>query len=187
MRAECDFCKRAERWEKRAGKQHLRKYFTPRQQKDILRCEMRKKISLTQSLFLHGGSGVGKTVFACQLVYQQMKENFINQSPKTYMFVNVLDMLEEIRKSYAGNEQVIEKYKHTDYLILDDLNVSKITEWVLQIFYLIINYRYEYEKITIVTSNLDYVQLIEKLQDELIVNRMKRSYKSIKMTTWKEK
>jgi len=60
-------------------------------------------------------------------------------------------------------------------LVLDDLGTCKLSEWMFEILYSLINYRYEYLKTTIITSNYSIEQLAELWNDDRITSRIVRS------------
>jgi DNA replication protein DnaC len=61
-----------------------------------------------------------------------------------------------------------------DLLILDDLGVDKPSDWVLNVLYNIINYRYENLKKTIITSNFSLDEIAEAFNDNRITRRIER-------------
>lgn len=160
------------------------------------------------SLFLHGKPGTGKTLNAISIVFNSLYENksfqnrlknnpdaadkFVDQKLK---FVNVSDLLFKLRQTYkqqfwkknendlSPEEQILYSCQKVDYLILDDLGVEKTTDWALQTLYLVVNYRYENEKITIVTSNYSINELEDKMEDGRIISRITAMDKIIHCTT----
>jgi DNA replication protein DnaC len=65
------------------------------------------------------------------------------------------------------DETIITAHCTCDYLILDDLGAEKTTDFTRSILYQIIDYRYNYEKPTIITSNLDVKQIAERFDDRI--------------------
>lgn len=137
-----------------------------------------------KSIFIHGNPGTGKTLKAIAVCLKQRNDKKLLWS-KDFEFVNVTELLFTIRNSYRKNknfnnfnenesleEIILKKYKKVSIIILDDLGVEKTTDWALQILYLIINYRYENEKITIVTSNYSPEELEQKMEDARIISRL---------------
>ena len=118
---------------------------------------VRKLSELQEGLYLHGPCGVGKTFLAVALMREAiLKTEPVKKSPygdalrmpyeQMPWFINVPDLLLEIKESFQeGSEiserQVIEKYSRYETLILDDLGAEKVTDWVLQTLYTIINRR----------------------------------------------
>ena len=76
--------------------------------------------------------------------------------------------------------ELVQYYSDIDFLVLDDFGVESTTDWSFQLLYVIINRRYENEKITIFTSNYELPELAEKLGDERITSRIKQMCKVVK-------
>lgn len=107
---------------------------------------------------LFGDVGVGKThLLASKTIY--LVERGIQS-----VFKNTTDLFQEIRSSYEIGQDgkptqrisatdYIELLKNCDDLSLDDVGKEKPTEWVRELFYSIINHRYEHELPTSFTTN----------------------------------
>lgn len=104
------------------------------------------------------------------------QEEELNKAPKVrpYMrFENVPHMLYLVKRDYKDR---------TDYqdglvgshrvLVLDDIGVEKVSEFVEEFMYLLINTQYEKVYPIVITSNLPLSALAEKLGDR-IVSRIK--------------
>lgn len=71
----------------------------------------------------------------------------------------VEDFIADVKKSYdkQSNDEFprvkVRKYYDSELLVLDDLGVSKITDWEKRILHDLINERYKANKLCIVTSN----------------------------------
>ena len=141
----------------------------------------------TKNLFIYGKSGTGKTINALNTLihialstYPKGPKEDKDFLKKLYFedfqcaYVNVPELLNHIRNSIKSNEtdDLISKYKQVDYLILDDIGVEKQSPWVYEILYLLVNYRYNEYKYTIVTSNVDPQKLIDKFGDDRIISRI---------------
>lgn len=186
-RTYCDYCKRKARW-------NPDKYisgFTPRLQaalKDIkIKVAPSDIAALKEGLGLYivGMVGCGKTLYAANLMIASIKSRYINQDgPRTHSFITTIDLLEKIKASYDAEEKTIDVmqiYSEVDFLVLDDFGTSKLTEWSLEKLSQLINYRYEYLKPTIITSNLDLDKLEEVLGDGRIPSRIFQMTRTKKM------
>lgn len=93
-------------------------------------------------------------------------------------------MLAEIKATFGKQDgetdKVMQRYLQAHFLVLDDFITTRPTDWVLELLYHLINYRYEYCKTTIITSNYSLQELEEILQEQRIISRISRSYKIIK-------
>lgn len=129
------------------------------------------------SAFLHGKVGAGKSVNAAwrMLEWSRLKHRQSKVQTKA-LFVNTGEFLQELRNSYdvdsSSELQIIEKYKTVDMLIFDDFGAHRSTDWVYQILYLIINWRYSHFKPTIYTSNNSLQELTTMFNDERIISRI---------------
>lgn len=191
VRRVCDYCARSERWNQtwKTDEKYFLGFFTPR----ILRELKRHTIPIAKdhlsgvaqgnSFLISGAVGSGKTLYACKLMLKSMEYCFTHRtSPRTHTFVSSSDLFDRIRKGINSNESadILHKFKETDFLVIDDLGMEVITDWVHEKLYQIINHRYEYLKTTIITTNLTGKQLSEKIGDR-IPSRLVESYILIKL------
>jgi DNA replication protein DnaC len=77
---------------------------------------------------------------------------------------------------------LINKAETAPILILDDLGAEKISDWVREQLYIIINRRYENMLPTIVTTNCTTAELVERL-GERTVSRLIEMTDAYKITT----
>lgn len=137
--------------------------------------------------FFTGEAGLGKTVKAAALLFYIHQESIINakQKPKRCKFITCPELLLEIRSTFGkplidhGNgeyhtaeEEVIAYYQTVDVLVLDDIGVEKVTDWTLNVLYLIISHRYEHFKKTFFTSNFSLNDLMTQFGDARLVSRI---------------
>lgn len=127
--------------------------------------------------FYSNTKGSGKTRMAASIANELMKNHQVK-------FASSPAILAEIKSTYDNNfsprsEEVTESKLldfliTTEILIIDDFGTEKITGWVNDKFYHIINERYVAKKVTIFTSNDD----IENVgYDSRITNRvLERTY-----------
>jgi DNA replication protein DnaC len=107
---------------------------------------------------LFGDYGTGKThLLAASVIY--LLERGIHA-----VYVSTTEVLQEIRKCFEPDEsgkvarqvkpsEIIDLLKKADFLALDDVGKENQTVWVREVFYSIINYRYEHELPTAFTTN----------------------------------
>jgi DNA replication protein DnaC len=113
------------------------------------------------SLLLHGPFGVGKTGLAIAILRLEMMAD-------GGLFFTVPTLLDCIRRTYGPNpianeHEIVESVKTTPFLVLDDLGAERVTEWVREKLFTIINHRHDENLPTVFTSNLDVAQLGEHI------------------------
>jgi len=123
-----------------------------------------------RGIYLWGKSGTGKT----HIAYAIKKYCFEIADPKIpVIFKNVPQFLKEIKDDYgrqlSDKEYPLENIMNNrDLLIFDDLGSEKMSEWVEEVFYLLINNRYEEMIPIIFTSNYSIQELSTRLSDRII-------------------
>lgn len=147
------------------------------------------------NLFITGGVGVGKTYMAASILRKHIDGMpvckrgdgyYINTFESLPIFINVADLLLDIRSCFSQNSTqdergLIEKYTNAPLLVMDDLGVEKTTDWALQTLYMVVNKRStDTARQTVITSNLSLGMIGEKL-DERIASRIKGMCKVIKL------
>lgn len=170
--------------------------FTPRIQQELKEVNWKVNpkedakwlIEQNRGLYLIGPVGTGKTLYAAELTLQAMQYRHENRKgPITFRFIPVPELLQEIRNSLFDQQpnqanDLIEFYRAINWLVLDDIGLGKTTDWAMETLYLIINYRYEYLKPTIFTSNFTLGQLSVKFGDRRIPSRIKQTCKIYTLT-----
>lgn len=135
-----------------------------------------------KGLFLTGNVGTGKThLLAAIIDYIARIKKRLGLNSIVYRTTPV--MLSEIRNSYENKnfEEVINNFKDSHLLIIDDLGAEKTTDWALDIFFEIIDYRYSELKPVIIASNLTDLEIKQKL-DERVMSRIYEMCKGLKLT-----
>lgn len=140
----------------------------------------------TQSSFVYGEAGCGKTIYASFFFVEMFKHFYLKKyysGVKAY-FINYNEFFQELQKLIKERDsdygELVRKYAECDLLVIDDFGVRKTTEFVLDIVYFIINYRYENELTTLITSNLSISELADRLNDDRIVRRIEETYLVLK-------
>lgn len=128
--------------------------------------------ALEQGLYLYSDTkGSGKTRLAVAI-----GNALIDLYNKRVKFATATRIIEEIKATFnpatkddLNTIQYMNAIKSVDVLILDDIGTEKLTDWVNETFYEIINQRMLNKKITIYTSNCT----VEALKhDERIKSRI---------------
>ena len=112
-----------------------------------------------KGLFLHGEKGTGKTKLAAIIANERAGAG------KPVLFASVPDLMADIRASFAsgGTSERVQTVKETPFLVLDDLGAEKMTEWVGEQLFCIVNHRYNEQLPTVVTSNYSPTQIIRHM------------------------
>lgn len=145
-----------------------------------------------EGLYVYGSLGSGKTILACRALLEEQKRLYLegNQTGGECLFVSIPELFHRIKNSYSdkyvgeSEDEILQKYQQAHLLILDEFGMSKPSDWLLDILYLIINYRYEQMKPTIYTSNYDLEKVAEILEDKRITSRIERTCRIIKKKPW---
>lgn len=124
-----------------------------------------------KGLYIHGGVGTGKT----HLLYAIKKGHEEKEVPvATVRVYNCTEMLRQMREDFNKTD----KFDHYDLLedllsyrgllMIDDIGSEKLSDWVLETFYLLVNKRYEENIPTIFTSNLKIGELADRIGDRTV-------------------
>lgn len=138
-----------------------------------------KDITDRLGLYLYGRVGAGKTIYAASVLMELKRRSFMS-SHSDYikgLFIKVTKLLEDLRASFNADnaitsQTIIDQCIDTDVLILDDIGSQKVTDWVRNTLYLIIDSRYENLKTTIFTSNGSLNELADQYEDNRIPSRI---------------
>lgn len=106
-----------------------------------------------------GTNGTGKTHISIAIANELMKQNV------PVIFGTLTDLLEKYKDNCKNNteNELIKLYTKVDLLIIDDLGVEFMNDWMLSKLFVIINERIKNELPIIITTNYDMDQLKQRL------------------------
>src|SRR5262249_45393467 len=130
-------------------------------------------------LLFTGGAGRGKTHLAVSVLKSLIKKSV------SCLFLDFYELLSEIRNSYdelsqSSEFQILRPVLSVEVLLLDDLGSQRMSDWVQDTVFHIINVRYNNKKPVIATTNLSLEpnrsSSHETLQDRLGYRVISRLY-----------
>ncbi len=107
-----------------------------------------------RSYFLYGEPGGGKTRLLCAIV-KEVGACGVSR------FCTAGDLLAQIREGMFADKRAneLETFRNRKFLAIDDIGGEKVTDWTVDVFYSIINYRYNNLLPTYFASNWNLVEL----------------------------
>lgn len=153
--------------------------FSPRLRKDIMEIPYRLiDIPEFGSYYIYGRVDTGKTLLAAHMYLAAREKQYLEVIPGRFMFTTTDDFLEQLKRAYnytyVDEIEVMNRYRHATYLVLDDIGATRFTDWNISQLMTLINYRYEHMLITVFTSNLDLADLEDAMGDLRIGSRISR-------------
>jgi len=149
----------------------------------LIECDNKNMVmqGIEQSLFITGSAGTGKTVLMSGIVKELLKKN--SSKVKWISYPEFIMTLQSQFKKDDGSPydmaEDIATFEGT--LCIDDIGAEKMTAFVQQITYYIINHREQDMLHTIITSNYSLQQIDDQI-DERVSSRIGGMCKIIKMT-----
>lgn len=144
--------------------EHPDKLEVVKQLYDFIPAYLNDKTSFHKGIYLHGSYGVGKTYLMAALANELAKHNV-----KTIL-VNVATFISQLKGEFNQptnqiNEK-IDRLKKAEVLILDDIGMETMSEWVRDdVLGIILQYRMQEELPTFFTSNLSMHALEQHLAE----------------------
>jgi len=118
-------------------------------------------------LVLLGVTGCGKTHLAVAIA------NYCLQAGKPALFVVVPDFLDHLRSTFipesrVSYDQLFESVKRAPLLILDDFGEQSTTPWAQEKLYQVINYRYNAQLATVVTTRCSLDEIDDPVSSRFV-------------------
>ena len=115
-------------------------------------------------LLISGPVGTGKTYLAAAAV-----NHWLDQLRRV-TFGGVVQLLGRIRNSYGDSSretewEIIDQLTSVPVLVLDDLGKEKVTEWVEQTLYQVVDTRYREERPVVITTNFPFPDMQDRYPD----------------------
>jgi DNA replication protein DnaC len=125
-------------------------------------------------LLFTGSNGIGKTHLAVSV----LRELWVRKGVRG-QFWDFHDLIRVIRDSYnadtnASELQVLQPVIGADLLLLDDLGAWKMTEWINDTLFYVMNSRYMTKRPTLITTNFEDVDRQTAMQAEVDYFEKKR-------------
>ena len=103
-------------------------------------------------LLFMGSVGTGKTHLAVAALKELVQTKGVRG-----LYVNALDLVQQLQMSFDGGgptrEDILGPVTDTELLVLDELGAGRLTDWVRELLYYVINSRYMAERVTVFTTN----------------------------------
>ncbi|MFC2020869.1 ATP-binding protein [Chloroflexota bacterium] len=128
----------------------------PLEQRENLRAAYNLALEFAKSpdgwLVFQGDNGCGKTHLAAAIV------NYRYQIKQPALFIVVPDFLDHLRSTFSPEskisyDQLFESVKSAPLLVLDDFGKQTTSPWAQEKLYQVINYRYNAQLPTVITTN----------------------------------
>lgn len=111
-----------------------------------------------RGLYIFGQVGSGKTHLACSIA------NELIRGGTEVLFVVVPDYLDQIKHSWdessgSSEKEILDRAREVAVLVMDDLGAHSYSEWTKSRIYSILNHRINNSLPTVITSNLEYLEV----------------------------
>lgn len=138
----------------------------------------KKKVS---SMYVYGEVDTGKTVLSAYYYVDFVRQMFLQQSSftKTYEFVIYSRMIENLQRDFSTAHEFIQKYTECDLLVIDEFGLKKLTDYVYDRVYQIINERHLRLLPTVINSNYNLEGIGRLFNDSRIIRRIQEDYELI--------
>ena len=117
-REKCEYCQRLAEWEKKSLESKSIEGFTHRMLKELGMYNWDESVLFTESFFIFGPSGTGKTLYAAKQLLLIKQKLWVEKNYKKMAFITVTDLLKEFRKTYQKDSKLQESDTFLKYRIL---------------------------------------------------------------------
>lgn len=148
---------------------------TLRRARDRAREFVEEYPAVEKGLLFVGGAGTGKTHLATAVLRE-----LVDRKGVTGLYVDMLDLIQQLQMSIESasvtREAILAPVVQAEVLVLDELGAGKVSPWVMDLIYYIINTRYMRRRVTLCTSN--YRDTPGKPGDETLADRVSARVRS---------
>lgn len=124
------------------------------------------------SILMFGKTGLGKTHLSLAIANEILKKGYSVLYDST---INILYKIQKENFSFEKNTDMLDTVMEVELLILDDLGTEYENKMYNSTIYNIINTRLNKNKPTIISTNMDFMQIASRY-DERVVSRLSSMY-----------
>jgi DNA replication protein DnaC len=129
-----------------------------------------------KGLYLWGNPGTGKTMLSAiilteLIVRYAVKGKFLKISRN--FFGKLRSTFHEGSTLYGMSTAIEQELADIDVLVVDDFGIQRDSEWEQETLYNLVDARYEKQRFTIFTSNLNPIDSMQKLSNGRILSRIR--------------
>jgi DNA replication protein DnaC len=131
-----------------------------------------------KGLLLMGLVGTGKTHLAVAALQQILRDK---RPPVRGRFVDFTSLVLEIQMTFEGSgskREILQPLMECELLVVDELGAGKISAWVMDLLYYLVNTRYLENRITIFTTNFSDFPGKSKIGEESLADRVSHRIRS---------
>lgn len=121
-----------------------------------------RQLDAGRGLWIAGDSGVGKSAAAAVLVLRA------EELGRSALFCEIPELLNTLRRTYReesrlDDETLYRDLEQVDLLVLDDMGTPRVSDWVLEQLFIVVNKRYKTSRGVLVTSDVSPEQLSKQI------------------------
>ncbi|HPD06211.1 MAG TPA: ATP-binding protein [Spirochaetota bacterium] len=138
-----------------------------------------------KGLFLWGNPGTGKTLLSSiiltELIIRHAIEGRFIKISRTF-FNKIRATFSEGSATYGTAQEIEYELQNADILVVDDFGVQRDSAWEQETLYNLVDARYEAEKFTLFTSNVDPYRALADIAEGRVLSRIKEMCTIIELT-----
>ena len=133
------------------------------------------------SLLFVGKTGTGKTHLSTAIAREVIKSGFDVIYDTTQNIISDFET-DRFKNAYSQTEPISNKYLECDLLIMDDLGAEFVTQFTVSCLYNLINTRQNRGLSTIISTNLEQKELLERYEDRICSRLIGSGYRVLFFT-----